>query len=381
MRGKTNRDQRKRRGRRLAAAALTIVYCLTAALSGCGASAAVPAASSETTAAASAAASSQDGASAAVEAEEGDPADEAAQLAGLKEAGHDAPQAADRKLCVWTVYWDHDDAVRTISRNRDLIDSVSIFAAYYPDGKTLTLPKESEDCAEHMASVSSLQRIPRWLSVVNDTEREEKSVDLLRSLFADAEQTAASIVEMAEKYDCSGVEIDFEKLRDDLALWDQFVEFEKKLLEFCGKENLPVRIVLEAATPVNQVQLPPGPEYVVMCYNLHGSGTEPGPKADAVFLKKMVQKFEPLGNVSYALANGGYAFASSGRAEQVPPDALGSLLKEHGAKPERDEGSGALHFADGSRTVWYADARTLAFWAETLDYAAQRTVPVSLWRL
>ena len=423
MREKTSRDQRKRRGRRLAAAALTIVYCLAAALSGCGASDALPDASSETASAASAEASSQTGAetkaeentgsagTAAVpvfsdffsgaEAEEVDPADEQAQLAGLKEAGRiaegnagqtaegDASQAAGqnagqdtgRELGVWTVYWDPDGAVRTISLNRGLIDSVSIFAAYYPDGKTLTLPKASEDCAEHMASMSALQKIPLWLSVVNDTESEEKSVDLLRNLFADAEQTAASIVGMAEKYDCAGVEIDFEKLREDLSLWDQFIGFEEKLQELCGKEKLSLRVVLEAATPVNQIQLPAGPEYVVMCYNLHGSGTEPGPKADAAFLTELAQKFEPLGNVSYALANGGYAFAASGKAEQVPPEELMSLLKEHEAKPERDEGSGALQFDDGSRTVWYADARTLAFWAGVLDSAAQRTVPVSLWKL
>lgn len=427
MREKTSGDQRKRRGRRLAAAALTIVYCLTAALSGCGASDAVSDAPAETAAAASTAASPQEEAGknakdsteekteesawnagpAAVPAfsdffsdagaEAVDPADERAQLAGLKDAGRDAEQNADRdveqnadqgvdqdtgrELGVWTVYWDPDGAVRTISLNRDLIDSVSIFAAYYPDGKTLTLPKASEDCAEHMASMSALQKIPRWLSVVNDTESEEKSVDLLRNLFADAEQTAASIVGMAEKYDCSGVEIDFEKLREDLSLWDQFIGFEEKLQELCGKEKLSLRVVLEAATPVNQIRLPAGPEYVVMCYNLHGSGTEPGPKADAAFLTELAQKFEPLGNVSYALANGGYAFAASGKAEQVPPEELMSLLKEHEAKPERDEGSGALQFDDGSRTVWYADARTLAFWAGVLDSAAQRTVPVSLWKL
>ena len=261
---------------------------------------------------------------------------------------------------------------------------MGVFAADYPDGKTLTLPEKSADIAGQLKTSSTLKKMPVYLSVVNDTEKEEKSVALLQRLIGtpgQAEATAESIVDMAQDYHCDGVEIDFEKIRKDTALWAWFVDFENRLIAKCNASGLKLRIVLETLTPVESINLPTGPEYVVMCYNLYGNGTKPGPKADRAFLKKTAGRFEKLGNVTYALANGGFNFKGSKQAEAVTADEAAALMKKHDVKPKRDKDSGALYFKYGSHTVWYADAKTLSIWAQTLDQAANRKVPVALWRL
>lgn len=100
---------------------------------------------------------------------------------------------------------------------------------------------------------------------------------------------------LAEKYNFTGVEIDYEQIRDNLSLWKKFLVFEKALYPRTKKAGLDLRIVLEPSTPVSKINFPKGPEYVVMCYNLYGYGTNPGPKADYKFLKKTVKDFSSLG--------------------------------------------------------------------------------------
>ncbi|WP_295364031.1 glycosyl hydrolase family 18 protein [uncultured Pseudoramibacter sp.] len=289
-----------------------------------------------------------------------------------------------RTLGTWTVYWDGGGAVRTLAKNAGRIDSVGVFAADYPDGKTLTLPEKSASTVGQIKASETLKQMPVYLSVVNDTKDEEKSVTLLNHLIgtsSQAEASANAIVDMAKSYNCDGVEIDFEKIRKDTALWARFVDFENRLIAECNANGLKLRIVLETLTPMESINLPSGPEYVVMCYNLYGNGTKPGPKADRAFLKETAGRFEKLGNVTYALANGGFNFKGSQQAEAVTADEAAALMKKHDAKPKRDKDSGALYFKYGSHTVWYADAKTLSTWAETLDQAANRKVTVALWRL
>lgn len=360
--------------RHLAAMACMLTCLAPFLLSGCEASDRLP---GSTAASGSSSISAAEGDS--VTQEEGmpsDPADEGKQLSALKSLGGD--------VYVWAAYWDLAGTVRTISRNREVIDGVGIFAAWYPDGEHLVLSDDAVTAARHLSSLDDADRRPCYLTIVNDTEKEQKSVSLLERLIGDSEETertADSIAEMAEEYDCDGVEIDFEKIRKDMPLWDKFILFEEKMMQRCEEKGLTLRILLEPSTPVEKIDFPDGPEYVVMCYNLYGAGTEPGPKADAEFLYELASKYESLGNVSYALANGGYDFSASDEIVSVKPSEINMLISDHKATPIRDTGSGALTFTYGSHTVWYADAGTLKYWAEILDRASGRTVNISLWRL
>ncbi|GHV97814.1 hypothetical protein lacNasYZ03_07100 [Lactobacillus nasalidis] len=290
-----------------------------------------------------------------------------------------------RQLFVWTVYWDIDQPWKTIKSESQNIDGIGAFAALYDENKNyqLFLADGSKTLAKSLKSTSKTSKIKRYMTVVNDTRTVDKSTDLLESLLSTkskAQKHAKEVVALAKKYNFTGVEIDYEQIRDNTSLWKKFLVFEKALYALCKKNKLDLRIVLEPSTPVSKIKFPKGPEYVVMCYNLYGYGTNPGPKANYKFLKKTVKDFSSLGNVSYALSNGGFDF-NGDEVVSVTSDEVAQLRKKYKAKVTRDKNSGALYFKYGSHTVWYADQQTLLSWAQALDKASGHKVGISIWRM
>ena len=290
----------------------------------------------------------------------------------------------DMKLTVWTVYWDTQRTVRNIMTSSDKIDGISTFAAYYDEREKLFIPDETLKISRKLRDSEKTENIQQYLSVVNDKPHSAKDISLVKNKIGTAEKAAehaAEIVQLAVENEYDGVEIDYEKIRSDLNLWNQFIVFEKDLITLCQKNGLKLRIVLETSTPVEDLNFPDGASYSVMCYNLYGSGTKPGPKADAEFLKKIAAKFGSLPGISYALANGGFDFDGTGTAKQLTSAEATQLAEEKHATPVRNEGSGALTFVYGSHTVWYADEKTLVFWQKVLDEAAGKDTDIGLWRI
>lgn len=177
------------------------------------------------------------------------------------------------------------------------------------------------------------------------------------------------------------MEIDYEKIRGDLDLWKKFIVFEKDLISLCQQNSLKLRIVLETSTPVEELNFPDGASYSVMCYNLYGSGMEPGPKADVEFLTGIAAKFDALPGISYALANGGFDFDGGEAVEQLTSAEAAQLAEDKNATPVRDKENGALTFSYDSHTVWYADEDTLVFWQKALEEAVGEPVNIDLWRI
>lgn len=286
-----------------------------------------------------------------------------------------------RQLYLWSVYWDNETSLASVYKYAKQVSGIGDFAAYYSKQDRLFLPTASQELVARVRK-SSLAKLPVYLSVVNDRPNDPKSTKLLQRLLktaASSKAAAKEIVQLANKHGFAGVELDFENIRNDLALWQKFIPFEEELQSLCRKRGLKLRVVLESSTP-KAVKLPPGPDYVVMCYNLHYSGTKPGPKADKAFLTQVAKKFKDLSNVSYALANGGFDFKGK-QATALKSSQIAELLRDKQATPRRDAESGAMHFKAGLHEVWYADGTTLAEWAKTLDQAAGHKVAISLWRL
>jgi spore germination protein YaaH len=290
----------------------------------------------------------------------------------------------DMKLTVWTVYWDTQRTVRNIMTYSDKIDAISTFAAYYDENEKLFIPDETLKISRKLRNYKKTENIQQYLSVVNDKPDSMKDTSLLENKIGTAEKAeeqAEEIVRMAVENEYDGVEIDFEKIRSDLNLWDKFIVFEKDLITLCQKNGLKLRIVLETSTPVEDLNFPDGASYSVMCYNLYGIGTKPGPKADAEFLKKIAEKFGSLPGISYALANGGFDFDGTGAAKQLTSAEAAQLAKDKNVAPVRNKENGALTFSYGSHTVWYADEKTLVFWQKVLNEAAGKDVDIDLWRI
>lgn len=231
-----------------------------------------------------------------------------------------------------------------------------------------------------------------YLSVVNDVKNGDKTTqkdtDILWQVLGTPEAAQAhaeELVQLAAANGYDGIEIDYEKIRKDLDLWQAFLDFEERLLALAEENGLKVRIILEPGTPVEQLDFPEGADYVVMCYNLYGGGTDPGPKADFDFLAQTWEKFRKLPNISYALANGGYVWKNGKDAAQCRAAEAKAMAEEAGVTPERDPDSGALYFSYTEKgrqyTVWYADETTLAQWARKLSEIGGEKVKISLWRL
>ena len=296
------------------------------------------------------------------------------------------------RLTLWTVYWDTLGKAATLRNAGDKISEVVLFAASYEEDQ-ITVPDATLRLLERLRNTPETDRAKIYLSVVNDLvsggETSQKDTELLYRLLGTEEKAKAharELVTLTKEQGFDGIEIDFEKIRKDLDLWENFFCFEKALLEYAEEENLAVRILLEPGTPVDKLTFPEGPQYVVMCYNLYGGGTTPGPKADTAFLKELCEKFAPVPNLGFALANGGYSWTGlSTKASQLRSEEATQLAFAHNCTPERDPDSNALYFTykDGGQahTVWYADDTTLASWARTLREQIGAQVPISLWRI
>ena len=172
---------------------------------------------------------------------------------------------------------------------------------------------------------------------------------------------------------CSGVEVDFEALGNEDEIWYSYVDFVTYLYQLTQERGLDLRIVLEPAFRLKGFSWPDGPEYVVMCYNLHGKTTEAGDRANKDFLLELVDKMEQMpGEPNFALATGGYDFCEDGIVVGVTArEAEALFLKTPGDEPMRDEKSGQLYFGyiddeDMIHYVWYSDIDTIKYWMDVI---------------
>ena len=137
--------------------------------------------------------------------------------------------------------------------------------------------------------------------------------------------------------------------------------------------------------PLDKIKLPKGPEYVIMCYNLYGYRTEPGPKADKEFIDKLIEKTNLLpGEISFALATGGFDFGDNGTIVALTEREALELARMHDKSPIMDRKSNALFFnyVDNQKIehkVWYANGRTIEYWIDVIKQSGNNNI--SLWKI
>lgn len=286
------------------------------------------------------------------------------------------------RVDVWIPYWGMSAVESDMDSLAGSVDDLCYFAAYFDEDGKLFL--EDSTCILHEKYLNDDGYSDKkcYLTVVNDVkltggESFSKDIGILKELFSSQEMMerhADDIIHLAssEKYD--GIEIDYEAIKSNKELWGQFVDFERILIQKAKDSDLMVRIVLEPAFPAEEFDWPADCEYVLMCYNLYGKGTEPGPRATPQFLNEMVDKMSKMpGQINFALATGGYDFCENGEVKgvtRVEAEKLFALTP--GTEPMRDEESGQLHFgyideSDVIHYVWYADDTTISLWMDTIS--------------
>ena len=285
----------------------------------------------------------------------------------------------------WTIYWDNDVGTEVTRRQ---YDSVILFASYHRPDFSVYVPETMWTLKENLKAYEGT----RYLSFTNDVLLEDgtstqKSAEFLAGLLRDEsawDKVYEEYISLAEQFGAEGIEIDFEKV--DSAMYEEYAAFLENLRNTAREHGLKMRVVLEYRLNPDEIDLPDGPDYIVMCYNLYGYHSGPGPKADPAFLKKAADKFGTVEGIGYGLANGGFEWSPDGKVIRslTSPEAV-KLAREKNAVPSLDKGSMALSFQwkedDGLHTVWYGNDETIRYWNTILDEASGRDVSVTLWRI
>lgn len=295
------------------------------------------------------------------------------------------------RLSAWAAYWDTDTLLDELDVIKLDLAAVSVFSSLFELDGSLYIPDETQRLYADLRDYYD-ETFPMYLTIVNDVHLGEKrfsqkDTGILSMLFANEQSMDAHIAQiltLALENGYMGVELDYEAIKNDSALWTRYARFIEKLYAKAQEKNILLRVILEPSAG-GRAAFPEGPEYVFMAYNLHGGHSDAGPKADAPFIEKMLADAGGLKtDCAVALATGGYQWLADGSIEQLTELQALDLAKQYAATPARDEASTALHFTytdatGGENIVWYADGATLCAWCDVAK--AQGVTRFALWRL
>lgn len=290
-------------------------------------------------------------------------------------------------LSAWVVYWDlnSDKEIKTLDEK---LKNISYFAANFNSNNELRMPEE----LINYYNKTKDYKYNKYMTVVNDKLNDDgsyslKDTNLLKSLLSNPDSRSKhieEIINLAVKYGFDGIEIDYEQIKNDIKLWDNYILFINELYQKAEKGGLKLRVVLETNTPFDKLSFAEGPTYVLMCYNLHGGFSKPGEKANPEFIRNSIEKMSKVpGKKDFAIATGGFNWASNGKTTSVTEAEASNLLKKYNAKAERDDKSQCLFFNykdedNIEHEVWYADKTTLESWMKVIT---EKGYNISIWRL
>lgn len=290
-------------------------------------------------------------------------------------------------LSAWVVYWDlnSDKEIKTLDKK---LKNICYFAANFNSNNELRM---SEELIDYYNKTKDY-KYNKYMTIVNDKVNNDgsyllKDTNLLKDLLDNPDSRSKhieNIINLAIKYGFNGIEIDYEQIKNDMKLWDNYILFINELYQKAENKGLKLRVVLETNTPFDKLSFAEGPTYVLMCYNLHGGFSEPGGKADPEFIRNSIEKMSKVpGKKDFAIATGGFNWASNGKTTSVTEAEASNLLKKYNAKAERDTESQCLFFNykdedNIKHEVWYADKITLESWMKVIT---EKGYDISIWRL
>lgn len=292
---------------------------------------------------------------------------------------------------VWLADWRWKAGMEQLGTVVGGLSSLQLFAAYFDESDRLLFTDEFRQAlpaVRQEAERSGLNNL--FLTLVNDIkpaagadiQKDGELVSRLVQDFSSRRKHINEIVAAVETYGLSGVELDYERVGE--ADWPNYAQLIRELHTRLSGQGKELRVVFEPRAPLERLDLPEGPVYVMMAYNLYGSHSGPGPKADDAFVRQLAKRMKTLSDRPYiALSTGGFDWHDgTGNAVGITERQAAELAG--GAAPARDKASGALHFeytdSSGARhEVWYADGATLAQWIRAAK--SQGIHNIAVWRL
>lgn len=308
-----------------------------------------------------------------------------------------------RAAGAWLAEWDIEAG--KAEANAGSFSYIVLFAAYFDHTDVPALPEslsgflQKAEAKDEPAEIKSGQGM--FLSVVNDRFDEAgkvalKDPALVSRLMATEESRRKhkeALIALLAKGSFIGLELDYEQVAEKD--WPVLLGFAKELAKELKAVGKRLRFVLQPQKKYLLAELPPGPEYVLMAYNLFGTHSGPGPKADYDFIDRLAGWCAHLPEKpTLALATGGFAWRGKD-TRQLSERQARSLAGRALARMVRDDKSGSVWFnvadnepginelfnpAQGVRCeVWFADGQTLSLLAR--HARAKGFDKVDIWRL
>lgn len=299
----------------------------------------------------------------------------------------------ETKYTIWNAYWNLKGAEEQIEALSSKIQNISFFAAYFNYNDEVFIPQETIDFYEKKGSIYKNRGWNCLLTIVNDIDygngnsstKDKNLINRLVQNETNYKAHAENLISLTKKYNFDGLEIDYENIRKDYVLWEKFMNFVNYLNLRCKEENLILRIIIETDFEPKNVNWVDGPIYSVMCYNLYGSHSGPGPKANKEFLHSIMNKMSVIpGKIDYALANGGFDWDFNNNSEGLTEKQAQILVGEYGISANIDDESAVKNFdyqneKGEEHHVWYGDQKTLETWMTWLK--ENNNYDFSIWRV
>lgn len=294
----------------------------------------------------------------------------------------EAPAQSKDSTIEWAAWLPDWDAAKAISDGKQMNDALHtaiLFSVQFDEEGQVKIPSNLLSLLEVTESDKT------FISVVNDRVTSEKTVlkdpTLISALLADSHaqnRWIKELVELTQTYSIQGIEVDLEKVQPHQ--WSDLYALYQQLFMALQERGKQLRIVVEPLKTEALAVAFEGPVYSVMAYQLYGSFSGPGPKADDVFLKKVASFAKQFpGSPHVALSMGGFSWEGQDYQRAYTNEELEQLFAADTYTFERGEKAQEVIATNLNQTIVYADHETFYHWCDILK--KEGITAIDIWRL
>jgi spore germination protein YaaH len=290
----------------------------------------------------------------------------------------------------WVTYWDFKRGMETVGRGTNRYRDVFLFSTQLnSEGTPVVVNSETIDYADAVERLKA-SGFKTWMTIVNDVQGSDgnksilKDADIIHKILTnDALQRKhrRDIIQVAENYGVSGIDIDYENLLPEDRI--PFTRFIADLSADLKKRNLSLSVTVQPKTR-HRSGLNKGAmdwseicqhadRLQIMLYNLHNPKTKPGPVATVDWLSKVLIHAKSrcaTDTLVPVLKVSGMHWGSNGNTA-IQFDRAMKLKSHHGTRLEREATSQVPFFSYRTNTangiVYFEDAHSLKIKIERIQ--------------
>lgn len=302
--------------------------------------------------------------------------------------------------CGWLTYFDFRESLRSFKENIDCFNEINPFIyAFNREGTIIKADGLSDAEYKNIIKISHENRICVIPTIVNDVISLQQNIlkdpGIIHNLLCDdssIKRHIADIISVIRNDGVDGIEIDYEKINYEDK--EQFIKFIKLLSGELHNNNKLLNIVLSADIfygkklffAEEDLSIISGcvDTVKIMCYNLHGPFSQPGPVATVEWIDqvmRVVTKNIPREKICIAIALHGFDW-SVGKTYYLTYKEAMELVEGHNSQIKRTNDNIPYFSYIKNRVnhiVWFEDMRSIITKIKTVRrYGVKK---IAFWRL